>query len=189
MSDPWDRPVAPVLMELAEAASGAELRSIVLMNPVILSVDLATLSQVLRAVGQKAGAGPVVTAVMGHRARVFERLATNGLAGMTPDQWSQSADSDWVLPLSLAQILDEVAVKLRLAADRPDAVTPEDLVETCLRAWNHPAMLDAPAIVRAGVGRDYAVALRRRLRARPDPEQETLAARLESEARDLGINF
>lgn len=189
MTSPGDEPVAPVLMEIVEAGSGTQLRNIVLSHPVILSVDLTPLCQVLRELGAKMGGGPVVTAALEHRVRVFERLNNGGLASMTPERWSGNTDGDWVLPLSLAQALDAVAAGLYLASNQPGTVKPDEVIEICRLAYDHPAMADAPPIVRAGVGRDLAVALRLQLRTRPDADMEREATRLESEARDLGITF
>lgn len=188
MTSPGDEPIAPVLMEIVEAISGTQLRNIVLSHPVILAVDLTPLCQVLREVGAKMG-GQVVTAALEHRVRVLERLNSGGLASMTPEKWSGSPSGDWVLPLSLAQALDGVAAKLYLASNQPGTVTPEEVVEICRLAYDHPAMTNAPPMMRAGVGRDLAVALRLQLRTRPDADMEREAGRLESEARDLGITF
>lgn len=188
MTDPMQEPVATILMEIAEASSGTQLRNIVLSNPVILTVDLTPLSQVLREIGKSLG-GYVVTAAMEQRAQVLERLNNGGLASMTPERWSGNPDTDWVAPISLAQILDVVAAKMYLAAVQPETVTSEDLVQGCRLAYDHPAMTDAPPLVRGGVTRDLARALRRQLHTQPNADDEREAERLESEARDLGITF
>jgi hypothetical protein len=189
MTDPMQEPVALALTEIVEASSGTELRNIVLSHPAMLAVDLTVLCGFLREFGKQAGGGHVVTAALEHRARVLERLNNGGLASMTPESWSGNPDHDWVVPFSLARILDEVAARLYLAANQPGTVTAEDVVEACRRAYDHPAMADAPAIVWAGVSRDLAVALRLQLRTKPDADMEREAARLESEARDFGFTF
>ncbi len=189
MTSPQDEEVAPVLMEILEAPSGTELRNIVQRHPAILTVDLTPLSQALRELGSAMGGGMTVTAAIEHRVRLMERLGKGGLASMTPERWSGNPDGDWVLPLSLALALDVVAVMLHLATAKPGVVPPDDLVTACRQAWNHPAMAAAPPIVRAGVGRDLAVALRLQLRVNPQAGTEQEAARLEAQARDHGIRF
>jgi hypothetical protein len=187
MNSPMDEPVAPALTEIAEASSGTRLRSAVLRHPVILAVDTALLRQVLTEFAASVGGGPLVTMAARHLAEVLEQLQNGGLASMTPEKWSGHPGSDWLMPVSLAQILDVVAARMYYAVHQPESVTPAELVEACRLAYNHAAMDEAPAIIRAGVGRDLAVALRSQLRTRPDAEAEREAARLESEARDHGI--
>jgi hypothetical protein len=189
MTNPLDEPVAPVLTEIVEASSGTVLRNIILSHPVILALDITPLRQVLAEFGRSLGGGPLVTAAARHRAEVLEQLISGGLASMTPDKWSGNPGTDWLMPISLAQLLDVVSARMYYAANEPAAVTPADLVEVCRLAYDHAAMADAPAILRAGVGRDLAVALRRQLQTRPDADGNREAARLESEARDHGITF
>lgn len=184
-----DEPVSKVMVKIVEASSGDQLKSAILSRPLILALEIAQIRQVMTQLSATLGGGPLVKAALNHRTEVMERLIISGYAGMTADMWSGNPDTDWLMPVSLAEIMDKISAMMFLAANQPGTVTPEDLVETIRLAYDHAGMADAPAIVRAAVGRDLAVALRSQLKVRPDAEEEREAARLESEARDHGINF
>jgi len=201
-------PLAEVLMQLAEAASGPELREIVLDNPAMHGRDPTVLCEVLRGGAGQLGVGATANAVLEHRAKLLELLSRRGLAALTAACWSGGpaggpgdlsggggpADrsggggpvdgpaGDWVMPLSLAVLVDQASDGLRSNG------VPEAVVHACRMVRSHPAMADAPAGIYAAAARDLAVALRRSAVVHPAADDEQEAGRLESEARDFGVS-